>query len=137
MKYLLLALAWLGPGAVLAQAPSPSLMAPAVPSQYCTLVATGTSYSGVQLELEPGRTARKYFSAAELAEVKADQAAVYELFTVADALNYLATHGWECVGVSTISRGLSAPSSTPAVRAGSTLAVGYSEVQYLLHRRGQ
>lgn len=137
MNRYLLALALLVPGAALAQAPSASLATPAVASQYCTLVATGTSYGGVQLELDHGRMARKYFSEPELAEARADQAAVHELFTVADALNYLAAHGWECIGVSTLSRGLTAPPNTPATRAGSTLAVGYSEVQYLLHRRGR
>lgn len=62
---------------------------------------------------------------------------MHALFTTADALNYLATYGWECVGVSTLNRGLTAPPSTSSVRAGSPLAVGYSEVQYLLHRCGR
>lgn len=137
MNRYLLALALLGPGAALAQVPSPSPTTAAVATQYCTLLATGTSYSGVQLELDYGRTARKYLSEPELAEARADQAAVHELFTAADALNYLAAHGWECIGVSTLSRGLTTPPSTPPVRAGSTLAVGHSEVQYLLRRRGR
>jgi hypothetical protein len=137
MNRLLLAFALLVPGGALAQELSPSLTAPAVASQYCTLLATGTSYSGIQLELDLGRMARKYLGEVELAEAKADQVAVHDMFTVADALNYLASRGWECIGVSTLSRGLTAPQNTSTARAGSTLAVGYSEVQYLMHRRGR
>lgn len=112
--------------------------APATATQYSTLVATGSSYFGVQLEFDYGRTARNYLSEVELTEARADKAAVSNLFTVADALNYLASHGWECIGVSTLTGSLSAPSvSGLTPRAGGLLAVGHSEVQYLLRRRGQ
>jgi len=111
---------------------------PAVATQYCTLVATGDTYSGMQFRLDYGRQVKKYLSAPEAAEAQADQVALANLFTVADALNFLASHGWECLGVSTITSSLSAPTTTGFVsRPGSTLAVGHSEVQYLLRRRGQ
>lgn len=112
--------------------------APAAATQYSTLVATGSTYSGMQLQFDCGRTARKYLSEPELMEARADQAAVSNIFTTADALNYLASHGWECIGVSTLTHHLSSPTTgglTP--RAGATQAAGYSEVQYLLRRRGQ
>lgn len=112
--------------------------APAVATQYCTLVAVGSTYSGMQLQLDYGRQARKYLSEPEAAEAKADQVALANIFTVADALNLLSSHGWECIGVSSVTSSLSAPTPTGFVpRAGSTLAVGQSEVQYLLRRRGQ
>lgn len=110
---------------------------PAVATQYCTLVAVGSTYSGMTLQLDYGRQAKKYLSAAEAAEANADQVALSNIFTVADALNLLSSHGWECIGVSTITSSLSGPTTTGFVpRAGSTLAVGHSEVQYLLRRRG-
>jgi hypothetical protein len=111
---------------------------PAVATQYCTLVASGATYSAMQFQLDYGRQAKKYLSEPEAAEARADQAALNQLFTVADALNLLSSHGWECIGVSTITTSLASPTTTGFVpRAGSTLAVGNNEVQYLLRRRGQ
>ena len=121
-----------------AQAGVAAAAQPAVATQYCTLVATGDTYSGMQFQLDYGRQVKKYLSAPEAAEAQADQVALNNLFTLADALNFLASHGWECIGVSTITSSLSAPTTTGFVpRPGSTLAVGHSEVQYLLRRRGQ
>jgi len=112
--------------------------APAVATQYCTLWAGGTSYGTMQFQLDMGRQAKKYLSAAEASEARADQTALNEIFTVADALNLLSSHGWECIGVSSITSSLTAPTTTGYLpRAGSTLAVGQAEVQYLLRRRGQ
>ena len=121
-----------------AQAAAPPATIPAVATQYCTLVAVGSTYSGMQLQLDYGRQAKKYLSAPEAAEAKADQVALDNIFTIADALNFLSSHGWECIGVSSVTSSLSAPTTTGFVpRAGSALAVGQSEVQYLLRRRGQ
>ena len=112
--------------------------APAVATQYCTLLASGSSYGTMQFQLDVGRQAKKYLSAAEASEARADQTALNEIFTVADALNLLSSHGWECIGVSSLTSSLTAPTTTGYVpRAGSTLAVGQAEVQYLLRRRGQ
>lgn len=112
--------------------------APAVATQYCTLVASGATYSTMQFQLDYGRQAKRYLSEPEATEVRADQAALNEIFTVADALNLLSSHGWECVGVSTLTASLAAPATTGFVpRAGSTLAVGNTQVQYLLRRRGR
>jgi hypothetical protein len=111
---------------------------PAVATQYCTLVAVGSSYSGMQLQLDYGRQAKKYLSEPEAAEAKADQLALDNIYTIADALNFLSSHGWECIGVSTLTSNLSSPTTTGFLpRAGNTLAVGHSEVQYLLRRRGK
>lgn len=99
--------------------------APAVATQYCSLLAAGTSYGAMQFQLDVGRQAKKYLSAAEASEARADQAALNEIFTVADVLNLLSSHSWECIGVSSITSGLTAPTTTGYVpRAGSTLAVG-------------
>jgi hypothetical protein len=128
---------------LLLSAPAPSraqalATAPAVATQYCTLLASGTSYGTMQFQLDVGRQAKKYLSAAEASDARADQTALNEIFTVADALNLLSSHGWECIGVSSITSSLTAPTTTGYVpRAGSTLAVGQAEVQYLLRRRGQ
>ena len=112
--------------------------APAVATQYGTLLASGASYGTMQFQLDVGRQAKKYLSAAEAREVRADQMALNEIFTVADALNLLSSHGWECIGVSSITSSLTAHTTTGYVpHAGSTLAVGQAEVQYLLRRRGQ
>jgi hypothetical protein len=112
--------------------------APAVATQYGTLLASGASYGTMQFQLDVGRQAKKYLSAAEASEVRADQMALNEIFTVADALNLLSSHGWECIGVSSFTSSLTAPTTTGYVpQAGSTLAVGQAEVQYLLRRRGQ
>jgi hypothetical protein len=92
----------------------------------------------MQFQLDYGRQAKKYLSGPEATEARADQAALNEIFTVADALNLLSSHGWECIGVSSLASSLSAPTTTGFVpRAGSTLAVAHAEVQYLLRRRGQ
>jgi hypothetical protein len=111
---------------------------PAVATQYCTLVASGSTYSGIQFQLDYGRQVKKYLTEPEANEAGADQAALDNLFTVADALNFLGSHGWECIGVSTITSSLSGPTTTGFVpRVGSHLAVGHAEVQYLLRRRRQ
>ncbi len=116
-----------------------SATTPAVATQYCTLVATGSTYSGMQLQLDYGRQAKRYLSAPEAAEAQADQVALTTIFTIADALNLLSSHGWECIGVSSLTTGLSSPNTTGFAThaAGSPLAVGSSEVQYLLRRRGR
>jgi hypothetical protein len=121
-----------------AQAAPPPATTPAVATQYCTLVAVGSTYSGMQFQLDYGRQVKKYLSAPEAAEAKADQVALNDIFTIPDALNFLSSHGWECIGVSTITSSLSGPTTTSFVpRTGGTLAVGHAEVQYLLRRRGQ
>jgi hypothetical protein len=121
-----------------AQTAATATTTPAVATQYCTLVASGSSYSSMKFQLEYGRQAKKYLSELEANEGRLDQVALNGIFTVADALNLLSSHGWECIGVSTITSSLAAPNTTGFVpRAGSTLAVGNAEVQYLLRRRGQ
>lgn len=138
MRSLLLWLLLATPALSCAQAPATPATAPAVATQYCTLVAVGSTYSGMQLQLDYGRQAKKYLSAPEAAEAKTDQVALDNIFTIADALNFLSSHGWECIGVSSVTSSLSGPTTSGFVpRAGSTLAVGHSEVQYLLRRRGQ
>ena len=137
MRFYFLWLLLAAPALGCAQA-APLPTAPAVPTQYCTLVASGTTYSGMQFQLDYGRQAKKYLSEPEAREARADQAALNEVFTVADALNLLSSHGWECIGVSSLTSSLTAPAATGfASRAGTELAVGHAEVQYLLRRRGQ
>ncbi|MGI4735540.1 MAG: hypothetical protein ACRYG7_10215 [Janthinobacterium lividum] len=138
MRSLFLWLLLATPALSRAQAAAPPATTPAVATQYCTLVAVGSTYSGMQLQLDYGRQVKKYLSAPEAAEAKADQVALDNIFTIADALNFLSSHGWECIGVSSVTSSLSGPPTTGFVpRAGNTLAVGHSEVQYLLRRRGQ
>jgi hypothetical protein len=135
MRFLLLSLLLAAPALSRGQALA---TAPAVATQYCTLLASGSSYGTMQFQLDVGRQAKKYLSTAEASEARADQTALNEIFTVADALNLLSSHGWECIGVSSLTSSLTAPTTTGYVpRAGSTLAVGQAEVQYLLRRRGQ
>ncbi len=116
-----------------------SATTPAVATQYCTLVAVGSTYSGMQLQLDYGRQAKKYMSEPEAAEARADQVALSDIFTIADALNFLSSHGWECVGVSSVTSSLVSPSTAGYIppSAGRPLADGKSEVQYLLRRRGR
>jgi opacity protein-like surface antigen len=135
MRFLVFGLLLAAPALSRAQALA---TAPAVATQYGTLLASGASYGTMQFQLDVGRQTKKYLSATEASEARADQTALNEIFTVADALNLLSSHGWECIGVSSITSSLTAPTTTGYVpRAGSTLAVGQAEVQYLLRRRGQ
>ena len=137
MRFYLLGLLLAAPALGRAQA-APPATAPAVPTQYCTLVASGSTYSGMQFQLDYGRQVKRYLSEPEAKEARADQVALSEIFTIADALNFLSSHGWECIGVSSLTSSLTAPTTTGSVaRAGSELAVARAEVQYLLRRRGQ
>lgn len=118
---------------------SQSATKPAMAIQYCTLVATGATYSGMSLQLDYGRQAKKYLSEPEAAEAKEDQVALNNIFTIADALNFFSSHGWECIGVSSVTSGLnsSGPTGFGSPSGGRPLAVGQSAVQYVLRRRGQ
>jgi hypothetical protein len=129
MRSLFLWLFLATPALIHAQSDTTLANTPAVATQYCTLGVVGSTYSGMQLQLDYGRQAKKYLSAPEAAEAKADQVALDNIFTIADALNFPSSHGWECSGVSSITSGFSSPTTSGFVsRSGSPFAVGHSEV---------
>ena len=108
---------------------------PAAPVQYCTLVASGTTFSSLAFRLDYGQAGARYLGVSP-EQAKADKAQVNELFSVADVLNYLSRQGWECIGVTTLAGEATRPDRTPVLSAGSTIATTHSEVQYLLRRPG-
>jgi hypothetical protein len=108
---------------------------PAAAVQYCTLVASGTSFASLTFRLDYGQGGAQYLGiSAE--QARADKARLNELFSVADVLNYLGRQGWECMAVTTLLGEITRPDRTPALTAGSTLGTTHSEVQYLLRRPG-
>jgi len=109
---------------------------PAAPVQYCTLVASGTTFSSLTFRLDYGQNGAKYLGISS-EQAKADKAQLNELFSVADVLNYLSRQGWECIGVTTLAGEVTRPDRTPVLSAGSTIGTTHSEVQYLLRRPGQ
>ena len=106
---------------------------PAAPVQYCTLVATGTTFASLTFRLDYGQSGAKYLGISP-EQAKADKAQLNELFSVADVLNYLSRQGWECMGVTTLAGELTRPDRTPVLSAGSPIGTTHSEVQYLLRR---
>ena len=108
---------------------------PAAPVQYCTLVASGTSFSSLNFRLDYGQAGAKYLGISP-EQARADKAQLNELFSVADVLNYLSRSGWECIGVTTLPGEITRPDSPPILTSGSTIGTTRSEVQYLLRRPG-
>lgn len=108
---------------------------PAAPVQFCTLVASGTTFSSLSFQLDYGRAGTKYLGISP-EQVRADNAQLNEVFSVADALNYLSRNGWECIGVSTMPVKITRPDSPPVLTSGSIIGTTRSEVQYLLRRPG-
>ncbi|MBO2008818.1 hypothetical protein [Hymenobacter negativus] len=133
-KLFLLALLLSGATPVLAQT-TPAVAHP-LAVQYCTLVARGTHYGTLAFHLDYGLNGAGY-TGISADQQAADNVKVRELFTVADALNFLSSKGWEVVGISTLTGDIVAPDTTPSIRSGSILGTFRSEVQYLLRRRGQ
>lgn len=132
MKYVLFLLL-LGASAL----PSHAQVAPATrtssPDQYCTVIARGAHYGALQFQLDQGQLAEG--PAAE--QAKQDRAALKELFSVADMLNYLSNRGWELVSVSTLMSEVNYPEASTVRSVGGATATFRSEVQYLLRRRGK
>lgn len=101
--------------------------------QYCTVIARGAHYGALQFQLDQGQQAEG--PAAE--QAKQDRAAIKDLFSVADMLNYLSGRGWELVSVSTLMSEVNYPEASAVRSVGGATATVRSEVQYLLRRRGK
>jgi hypothetical protein len=106
MKHVLLALSLLLP-----TLPVVAQTAPRQPDQYCILVAYARTKDRASLKLVVGADPAK---TGQLEEVQRVDGFEYEV----DALNYLATHGWEVISI------------TPTINSG-----GDSGARYYLRRR--
>ena len=67
--------------------------------QYCTLVSAGGFSYNTRVFLEYGQTGK---DGAQDPELNRDDVAVRKLRSAMAALRYLSSHGWECIGVSTL-----------------------------------
>ena len=67
--------------------------------QYCTLVSAGGFSYNARVFLEYGQTGK---DGAQDPELNRDDVAVRKLRSAMAALRYLSSHGWECIGVSTL-----------------------------------
>jgi len=132
MKHLLFLLLF-GAGTLSGYAQATPATRTTSPDQYCTVIARGAHYGALQFQLDQGQQAEG--PAAE--QAKQDRAAVKELFSVADVLNYLSNRGWELVSVSTLMSEVNFPEASAMRSVGGATATVRSEVQYLLRRRGK
>ena len=67
--------------------------------QYCTLVSAGGFSYNTRVFLEYGQTGK---DGAQDPELNRDDVVVRKLRSAMAALRYLSSHGWECIGVSTL-----------------------------------
>ena len=99
LKPLLFALLLLAARPAFAQTAPAAQPAAAVPYQYCTLVSAGGFSYNARVFLEYGQTGK---DGAQDPELNRDDVAVRKLRSAMAALRYLSSHGWECIGVSTL-----------------------------------
>ena len=98
LKPLLFALLLAARPAFAQTAPATQLAA-AASHQYCTLVSAGGFSYNARVFLEYGQTGK---DGAQDPELNRDDVAVRKLRSAMAALRYLSSHGWECIGVSTL-----------------------------------
>jgi hypothetical protein len=72
------------------------------PVQYCTLIADGQRFDKAELKLDYGQNSKAQAQEPTLA---AADSQIQQLNSVAAALNYMASQGWEFVAVTAMTRG--------------------------------